>query len=162
VRIERSVMDATSIGDRSQPSSSFGPTLVPVVVSVLLLFVALSVNGAFAVRHWAPICLFVLVILASARRRSLGAAPLVAVLGLFGLAAWALASTLWAAAPGSALEGGARVLLYAGLFALPVVTLHERRSAQIMAVAALFGLALVVVGTWVHMLVDGESACMAG
>ena len=138
------------------------PTLVPVLVAVLSLFVALSVNGAFAIRHWAPIALFILVVLASAARRRLSGPPLVAVAAIWLLAAWSLASALWGASPESALEQGSRSLLYAGLFALPLVTLRDRRSVQAVAAAALGGLALITVGTFMHVLVDGESAFLAG
>jgi len=138
------------------------PTLVPVLVAVLSLFVALSVNGAFAIRHWAPIALFILVVLASAARRRLSGPPLAAVAAIWLLAAWSLASALWGASPESALEQGGRTLLYAGLFALPLVTLRDRRSVQAVAAAALAGLALITLGTFVHVLVDGESTFLAG
>ena len=138
------------------------PTLVPVLVAVLLLFIALSVNGAFATRHWAPITLFVLVVLASAARRRLSGAPLVAVAAIWLFAAWSLLSALWGFSPESALEHGGRTLLYAGLFALPLVTLRDRRSVQAVATAALGGLALITLGTFIHVLLDGESAFLAG
>jgi hypothetical protein len=143
------------------PDGTF-PTLVPVLGAVLVLFIALAVNGAFAIRHWAPITLFVLVVLASAARRPLSGPPLVAVAAIWMLAAWSLASALWGASPESAGEHGARTLLYAGLFALPLVTLRDRRSVQTVAAAALGGLAVITIGTFVHVLLDDESAFLAG
>ena len=146
----------------AQASDAALPTLVPVLLAVLVLFIALSVNGAYAIRHWAPIALFVLVVLASAARRRLRGTPLVAALAIWGLAGWSLASALWGASPQSAVEHGARILLYAGLFTLPLVTLRDRHSVRTVAAVALGGLALVTLGTFVHILLDGESAFLAG
>ena len=137
-------------------------TLVPVLGAVLVLFIALPVNGAYAIRHWAPIALFVLVVLASAARRRLRGTPLVAASAIWGLAVWSLASALWGASPQSAVEDGARILFYAGLFTLPLVTLSDRRSVQTVAAVALGGLALVTLGTFMHILLDGDSAFLAG
>lgn len=127
-----------------------------------MLLAAVMVNGAFAVRHWAPICLFVLVVIASARRRRLTGGPLVAVAALWALAAWALVSALWGDSPQSAVQGGSRLLLYAGLFTLPLVTLHERGAARRVAGLALGGLALLVAATCTYVLIDGEAAFLAG
>lgn len=137
-------------------------TLVPVLAGVLLLFVAMSVNGAFATRYWAPTALFVLVVLASAARRRLRGAPLVAVAAIWSLAAWSLASALWGESPEAAIEGGSRTLLYAGLFTLPLVTLRTRRSVHVVGGAALAGLALVTLATFAHIVINGESAFLAG
>ncbi len=145
-----------------EPASGAPLTLVPVFAGVLLLFVALSVNGAYAVRYWAPITLFLLVVLASAARRRLSGPALVAAAGIWLLAVWSLASALWGESPESAVEGGAQTLLYAALFALPLLALRDRRSVKIVAAATLVGLALVTLGTLVEILFGGESAFLAG
>ena len=137
---------------RTRPMERFRRSF-PVLVAVLLLFVALSVNGAFAIRHWAPIALFVLVVLASAARRApqrraarRGRRPS----GCSRRGRWR--RRCGAHRPSRRLEQGGRTLLYAGLFALPLVTLRDRRSVQTVAAAALGGLALITLGTFVHVL----------
>lgn len=150
--------DGPALASRRTPSE----TLVPVLVSILMLLVAVTINGAYAIRHWAPICLFVIVVIASAHRGRLSGAPLVAVAAAWSLAAWAFASATWGQSPESAIEGGSRLVLYAGLFTLPLVTLNERWAARRVGAVALGGLAVVVVGTVVVVLADGESAFLAG
>ena len=48
---------------------------------------------------------------------------------LFAFAAWSLLSAWWADAPGAAVEGAGRNVLYAALFALPILTLPARLGA---------------------------------
>jgi hypothetical protein len=73
-----------------------------------------------------------------------------------------LASVLWGESPDSAVQAGTRTLLYAGLLALPLLTLHDRRSVQTVAAAALAGLAVITVGTFVYVAIDPEAAFLAG
>ena len=93
--------------------------LAPAVLAVLLL-VATWYQGGFALRHWAPVALLALVILATAAAggglRVPERAAQVALLGLWGLVAWTLLSALWADSPGNAVEGAGRTALYAALF----------------------------------------------
>ncbi len=135
---------------------------MPALVAAAMLLVALAINGAFAISQWAPISLFVLVVIVFARRRRLTGAPLVAAGALWALAAWSLASALWGESPESAIATGSRLLLYAGLFTLPLVTLHERVAAQRVAATALAGLGLVVGLSFAFVLADGPSVFLAG
>jgi len=136
--------------------------LAPLLVTILLLLVGLTVNGAFAIRHWAPIGVFVLAVLVAVKRRQVSGPPLVALLAVWAFAGWTFASAAWGESPESAVDGGARTLLYAGLFTLALTTLHQRRSAQAVGGLALVGLAVVVVATFVQLLADSESAFLAG
>ncbi|HEX8102541.1 MAG TPA: hypothetical protein VF533_08015, partial [Solirubrobacteraceae bacterium] len=86
----------------------------PVALTGLLLLLEAWSQGAAALRHWAPVAVFVLVALACASgAKPLRGLALVAVLGLWGYAGWALLSALWADSPGRAVEASVRDALYA-------------------------------------------------
>ena len=65
--------------------------LAPLLVTILLLLVGLTVNGAFAIRHWAPIGVFVLAVLVAVKRRQVSGPPLVALLAVWAFAGWTFA-----------------------------------------------------------------------
>ena len=129
---------------------------------VTMLVVSLFSDGGFSIRQWAPVCIFALVVLVTMRGRRLTGAPRIAVAALWALAGWTLLSATWAQSPGSAVEAGARTVLYAALFALAVGSLHERRTAQRVAAVVLAGLALIVAVTYLRVLLDGETTFLAG
>ena len=71
-------------------------------------------------------------------------AALALVAAAWAFALWSLLSVTWAEAPGRAVEGAGRNLLYAALVSLPLVTLPDRRSGVRMAWTLTAGLAAVV------------------
>lgn len=75
-----------------------------------------------------------------------------------GFALWSLLGVAWADAPGRAVEGAGRNLLYAALVSLPLLTLPERRSAVRMAWTLTAGLAAVVLLTFGNALADGPGS----
>ena len=100
-------------------------TALPAALLCLLLLVAIFYEGAFDVRHWAPVALFALVLLAAlcltggTRRVSRPAA--VALAAIWALAAWSLLSATWAESAALALEGGCLAVLYAALATVGLV-----------------------------------------
>ena len=74
----------------------------------------------------------------------------------------AASSVTWAEAPGRAVEGAGRNLLYAALVSLPLVTLPDRRSGVRMAWTVTAGLAAVVILTFGSALHDGVGQFLAG
>ena len=146
---------------RHGPTGEPGPApraavaVAPVAVALVLLSIAVLSNGAFALRQWGPIAFFGLVTLAFAPRNRLRGAALAMVIAMWGFALWSLLSVTWADAPGRAIEGAGRNLLYAALVSLPLVTLPDRGSALRMAWALTAGLAAVVILTFVNALADG-------
>ena len=150
------------------PTAAPGPApraavaVAPVAVALILLSIAVLSNGAFALRQWGPIAFFGLVTLAFAPHNRLRGAALAMVIATWGFALWSLLSITWADAPGRAVEGAGRNLLYATLVSLPLVTLPDRRSALRMTWALTAGLAAVVVLTFAAALADGPAQFLAG
>src|SRR3954469_24284617 len=145
---------------RSGPRAVFA--VAPVAVALVLLSIAVLSNGAFALRQWGPIAFFGLVTLAFAPRNRLRGAALAMVAATWGFALWSLLSVTWADAPGRAVEGAGRNLLYAALVSLPLVTLPDRRSGVRMAWTVTAGLAAVVILTFGSTLNDGAGQFLAG
>ena len=134
----------------------------PALVALVLLFVAAWADGGFALRSWGPLAVFALAALAFGRRNDVGGAALAAVGALFAYAMWTLLSVSWADAPGRAVEGAGRTLLYAALFAVPVLTLPTRRSAAFAAGLVTAGAGIVVAATAVACAVHGADWFLAG
>src|SRR5687768_3513816 len=88
--------------------------IAPATLSLLLLL-ATWYQGAFALRHWAPVALLALVILAAAAASGALWVPeraaRIALAGLWAFAVWSLLSAVWADSPGRAIEGGGRTVL---------------------------------------------------
>ena len=135
----------------------------PVALTGLLLLLEAWSQGAAALRHWAPVAVFVLVALACASgAKPLRGLALVAVLGLWGYAGWALLSALWADSPGRAVEASVRDALYAGMFTLPLTTIPSATVARRLGAALVAGLAVIVGATYLALLIDGPSLFLAG
>ncbi len=100
------------------------PATVPALAALALCIVWATDQAGYPVTHWAPGGLVVLALLAIAAlavRRPLRAASGAVRLSVGCLAAYtafSYLSILWAAAPGEALEGSDRTLLYLLIFAL--------------------------------------------
>src|SRR5205823_7711715 len=86
----------------------------------------------------------------------------IAIASIWGLAAWGLASMLWADSPGSAWEGTNRVVLYAALPTLVLVTLLDRTAVRTIAVWLLIGVAGISLFTLVDLHVEGKQLFLAG
>jgi hypothetical protein len=147
-------------------SSGLRPAL-PVVLLGLMLLVATGWQGAFAVRYWAPVAAFALLLLGvvqlsgggvALRRPSLR----VAVGAIWALAAWSLLSALWATSPGDAWEAGARYLLYAALFTVPIVLSPGRRGLAVLGAGLLVGIVVIALITLVRLLTGDDGMFLAG
>lgn len=114
------------------------PLLVASPMPAIFAWWALDDCGYFPAA-WLPgsvlaLCLVFVAVVGGAARRP-GCATTVALAALAGCTAWSFASILWADAPGTALEGSQRTLLYLccfGLFALLrwTPTAHSGCSAR--------------------------------
>jgi O-Antigen ligase len=139
----------------------------PTVLVLALLVLATAYAGAFKVGQWAPPALFILVVLLTVVARG-GAQRLpdrwlgVALAGAWGLAGWAALSALWAASPGAALEGAARLVMYAAILTLPLVAVGDLRALRVAAHGVVGGITLIALYTLGRMLVDGPAIFLAG
>ena len=129
---------------------------------LVLLFICLPLDGAFALRNWGPIAVLVLVVLACAHRRRLGGWPLIAVASAWAFAGWTLLSAVWSQSPGLAVEGAALALLFAGIVAVVLTTLPGQATAVRLGALGLAGLGLTVLVTLIALFVDGQNVFLAG
>ena len=135
---------------------------LPTAVAVVLMWVAVWSDGAFALRSWAPLAVFALVALAAGRRNGVSGAALAFVAALWAFALWSAVTLSWSDRPGPGFEGTGRALLYAALASLPLLTLPTRlwavHTARLLTVAAagFVGLSLVA------LLASGEDWFVAG
>lgn len=86
----------------------------------------------------------------------------VALAGAWGLAAWAALSALWAASPGAALEGAARLAMYAAILTLPLLAVGDLRALRVAAHGVVVGVVLIAIYALGRMLLDGPSIFLAG
>ncbi len=136
---------------------------LPMIVTLLALGLADAHYGAFTIDRWGPLAVFVLVVLAIvAPGRHAPAAGRIPLALIGGFASWSLASVLWGQMPGAAYEGGARNVLLAGLFALPLLTLTTRRAARLTADLLVAVLAAIVAGTVIAYVADPGALFLAG
>jgi len=149
---------------RAQPARR---PVAPVIVVVLLLVLATVFNGGFQLRNWAPPTVLVLAVLGAATLAGgpvrLGRSALaVAIAAIAALAAWSLLSMAWAESPARAWEGGTRLVLYAGLFSVPALTLRSRRSLETAGAAFMAAISFLAVLTLVRILAEGGELFLAG
>jgi tetratricopeptide (TPR) repeat protein len=142
-------------------------TLGPIGFVLALLLVATAYSGAFEVSQWAPPSLFVLFMLLALAVRGGGARLpdrwlALALAGAWGLAAWAACSAAWAPSPADALEGAARLLLYAGVMTLPLIAVADVRSLRIVGQGVFWGVAAIALYVVAKLLLDGSSIYLAG
>lgn len=138
----------------------------PVALLALLLLVGTFYEGAFDVRHWAPVALFALVLLA-ALRLSDATQPVtgpvaVAVTAIWAFAAWSLLSAIWSDSPGTAWEAGNVAVLYAALVTVGLVAVPGRRQMRAIGYGLVGGVALIALVTLVRMHAEGSDLFIAG
>lgn len=138
----------------------------PVALLVLLLLAATFFEGAFDVRHWAPVALFALVFLAALRLTG-GMQPVsrpvaVALAAIWAFAGWSLLSATWSDSPETAWEGGALAVLYAALVTVGLVAVPGARQMRALGYGLVGGLAVLAVVTLIRMHVDGSDLFIAG
>lgn len=111
---------------------------------------AWATNGSIDAGDWLPYALIVCVVLAAALLSGIAVVParlpLLAAALLVGFGLWTAASIAWSPLPSLARDDALLVLLYAGAFLVPVLTLRsqpERLLAATVSVVALGLLALV-------------------
>ena len=117
-------------------------------------------------RHWAPVAVLALTVLAAAAAAgglTVPERPLrVALAAIWMLACWSLLSSLWSESPAGAVEGASRTILYAALFTLPCALLASGRAAARVGVLLSAGIAAIAAITTVELLTDGSSLFLAG
>ena len=141
--------------------------LVAVAFMLLLLVLATTSQGAYAISRWAPLALFALAILIGAL---LGPGRLtlrprlawIGLAGIWGLAAWSLLSMLWAQSSGAAFQAGDRMLLYAAIATLPFILPLGRRSLAAAGWALAAGIGALAVYVVIRLIVDGAPLFLAG
>lgn len=141
--------------------------IAPIGFTVLLLVLATTSQGAFAISRWAPLTLFVIALLAGVlvfrgRFTLRSRAIRVSLAGIWGLAAWSLLSMTWADSSASALVGADQTMLYAGIATLPFVLPLSRRSLAGAGWALTAGISLVAVYIELRLLVHGAPEFLAG
>jgi O-antigen ligase len=166
----------SATGQTSHESHGSGPHLphnippqaiVAVAFSVILLVLATTSQGAFAISRWAPLALFALAVLIGALvargRVAVRSRPvMIALGGIWGLAAWSMLSMLWAKSPASAFEAGDRVTLYAAIATLPFVVPVSRRALAAAGWSITVGIGAIAVYVLVRLLIHGSPLFLAG
>ena len=140
---------------------------VAVAFVLVLLVLATTAQGAFAVSHWAPLTLLVLAILIgalSSRGRLLihSRAALIAVSSIWLLAGWSLLSMVWAQSSADAFAAGDRMVLYAAIVTLPFALPLSRRTLVAVGWSVTIGIAVIAVFVLVRLLFDGAALFLAG
>jgi hypothetical protein len=141
--------------------------VVAISFVILLLVLATTSQGAFSISHWAPLALFTLAILIGAwaargRAAAFSTGSRVALVSIWGLAAWSLLSMLWASSSADAWIAADRTILYAALFTLPFAFSLPRTSLAAAGWSLSAGISVVALYTLGHLLVDGSSLFLAG
>jgi O-antigen ligase len=142
--------------------------VAPVAVFAVLLLLATFSRGAFDLRNWAPPTIFALVVLAAffalGGGRGLPSNPWLrlSLAGIWGLAAWAFLSILWATSAGDAFEGASRVLCYAALVTVPIVMVPSVWGVVIVRWIVVGGLCALAILTLFRIAFDGADVFLAG
>ena len=138
----------------------------PGALLALLLLAATFYEGAFDVRHWAPVTLFALVLLATLRlsdaTRPVGRPIVVALAAIWAFAAWSLLSATWADSEAMAWEGGSLAVLYAALATVGLVAVPGPRQMRAIGYGLVAGVALIAVVTLIRTHTEGTELFVAG
>jgi hypothetical protein len=141
----------------SQRVRSEGIVLVPALPAVALLVYWTAHGGGYAPSTWEPSALVVLGLLAATvaglglGRVALSRPAAIALAALAAYVAWSYLSIAWAAAPGDALEGSNRALLYLLLFALFALLPWRRWTAVVALSAFALGVGTIALVTLARM-----------
>lgn len=141
-------------------------TLAVAFVLVLLLLATTS-QGAFAVSRWAPLTLLIVAVLIGALLARGGLAvrsrsALVAIASIWLLAIWSFASMTWAQSSSDAFAAGDRLILYAAIATLPFALPLSRRTLVAAGWALTVGVGVIAVYALLRLLIDGPSLYLAG
>jgi hypothetical protein len=138
----------------------------PAALLAVLLLAATFYEGAFDIRHWAPVAIFALVLLVALRlghaTRPVGCPIQVALAAIWAFAGWSLLSVIWAESEAMALEGGALAVLYAALATVGLLAVPGPRQMRAIGYALVGGVALFAVVTLVRMHTEGAELFIAG
>ena len=141
-------------------------TWAPAALVATLLLTATWFQGAFAIRHWAPVAVLALILLvsiaAAAGIRADDLPSRIALGCIWAFAGWTLLSAIWADSPGTAVEGAGRTVLYAALVTLGLATIATPRHARRVGAAAIGGVALIAMLTLLELLGDPSEEFLAG
>jgi len=140
---------------------------IAVAFAVLLLVLATTSQGAFAISRWAPLALFALAALIGALLARGGIAfrsrPVYVTLGaIWALAVWSMLSMFWAKSSGNAFQAGDRMILYAAIATLPFAFPVSRRSLAAAGWSISIGIGAVAVYVLIRLLIDGSPLFLAG
>ncbi len=134
---------------------------------VVLLLLATTSQGAFAISRWAPLALLALAVLIGAlvardrlAIRSRGAG--IALASIWLLAGWALLSMLWAQSSADAFEGADRLILYAAITTVPFVLPLSRRALIAAGWSITVGIGAIAGYVLERLLVHGAPLFLAG
>jgi hypothetical protein len=141
--------------------------LIAAAFAVLLLVLAITSQGAFAVSRWAPLGLFALAVLVGALAVNGGIVARswrvkLALTGIWGLAGWSMLSMTWAQSSGDAWIAGNRVVLYAAIATLPFVLPLSRRSLAAAGWSIAIGIGAIGVYVLLALLFGNTSLFLAG
>jgi tetratricopeptide (TPR) repeat protein len=137
------------------------PATVPCLAALALCVVWATDQAGYPVTHWAPGGLIVLLLLAIAvaivrgALRGVPASVRVALACMAAFTAFSYLSILWAGAPGEALEGADRTLLYLLVFAL--FAAWPQRALPAAGLLLVWTLSLTGLAVFVVMHLDGAS-----
>ncbi|HEY2636411.1 MAG TPA: hypothetical protein VGI54_03400, partial [Solirubrobacteraceae bacterium] len=128
---------------------NFGLDLLPAVPAALVvvgMFATFYPDGAFAIRRWALLAILVMGVLAIGAPTGTGdrRPRVLPVLLLWGFAAWAALSMIWATSPERAWETAGRAALYAGAVGVPLLAIPRRRDLRRIGALVIAGLGLIV------------------
>jgi tetratricopeptide (TPR) repeat protein len=141
---------------------SEGIVLVPALPVVGLLVYWAAHGGGYAATTWEPSALLVLGLLLATivglgpARLRLGRPLALALAALSAYVAWSYLSIAWAAAPGDALDGSNRALLYLLLFALFALLPWRGWTALAALSAFALGIGVVALVTLVRLRTGGD------
>jgi tetratricopeptide (TPR) repeat protein len=142
------------------------PATVPALAAIGLFVLWATDQAGYPVTHWAPGGLIVLALLAIAvlaapgRMAGISGAARLALAALAAYTAFSYLSILWADAPGEALEGADRTLLYLLVFAL--FAGWAQRGLSALVLLAIWALCLIGLDVFVLLHLDGASASTLG
>jgi hypothetical protein len=151
---------------RSRPG---GPAQATVAVGFVLLLLVLvtTSQGGFQIGRWTPLALFALAVLlggllARGRLAVNSRAARLALVGIWGLAAWSMASMLWAQSASDAFAAADRWILYAAIATLPLALPLPRRSLAAATWALAGAITIVAAYVLIRLMINGAPLFLAG